>query len=89
MDRIPSELRDILIEHGYDTVEILPNNSESTRWANVQQDCGLSNPALNKVINAIFPGNNINSTPLFNLFHKIIFQLRLQQVIYFIPVLIY
>ena len=55
MENIPEQLRQRLIEAGYDRVERLPNVAVRTEWASVQNDCRFSNPDLNEVINALFP----------------------------------
>lgn len=55
MERIPEQLRQRLVQVGYDRIERLPNNAESSRWNDVRVDCGLSRPELKEVINALFP----------------------------------
>ena len=55
MERIPEQLRQRLVQDGYDRVERLPNIAVRTEWVDVKRDCGFSNPELNEVINALFP----------------------------------
>lgn len=55
MERIPEQLRRILIQAGYNRIEHLPNNPDSTRWNDVRNDCHFSRPEMNEVINALFP----------------------------------
>jgi hypothetical protein len=55
-DAIPNDIKDKLIRKGYDSVQALPNNPESSkRWKQVRSDCNLSNGEINKIINALFP----------------------------------
>ena len=58
-DAVPKVIRDKLVANGYDSFEALPNNPESKSWADVKVDCDLSNPDINKVINAKFPSSGI------------------------------
>lgn len=53
-DSIPEPIRAKLIQGGYDSVDTLPSDTESRYWDSVKSDCGLTNPQINKVINAIF-----------------------------------
>ncbi len=55
MENIPDELRQVLLNAGYNLRNTLPNNAESARWAGVKADCNLTNPQLNQIINALFP----------------------------------
>jgi hypothetical protein len=55
MEKIPENLKQCLIEMGYDAINKLPNNPDSTRWDKVQAECNFSTPQMNQVINALFP----------------------------------
>jgi hypothetical protein len=55
MERIAGQLRQRLIQAGYDRIERLPNEKNDLRWNDVRSDCELSRPEMNEVINALFP----------------------------------
>jgi hypothetical protein len=55
MERIPQDLRQRLIQAGYDTVDALPNVRDTEDWNNVRVNCGFTDPQLNRVKNALFP----------------------------------
>jgi hypothetical protein len=52
---VGEQLRQRLIQAGYDRIERLPNEKNDPRWNDVRSDCELSRPEMNEVINALFP----------------------------------
>lgn len=49
MERIPEQLRQRLIQAGYDSIDVFPNNPESSRWNIVMTRCSFSDLELNIV----------------------------------------
>jgi hypothetical protein len=54
-ESIPKAIKERLVAAGYDCVEALPRDPESTRWDLVIEETGLSNADIKKVINVTFP----------------------------------
>lgn len=52
---IPENLKERLIQAGYDSIDSFPFTPDSSRWEMVKQDCSFTNPDVNRVILALFP----------------------------------